>query len=145
MYRHYEKLAKETREVAKQAATDIVATWDSSELTEHQHATLRQALKESDMSLKDYFTIYKELGKFAKIRGCELAMNKQSLLGSAEDYRTADYKCYAEFENSDANIRISLRYDDKKDIHDLKDPWLITTFTIESPIFEKYKDIAPSR
>jgi hypothetical protein len=136
-YVHYTKLEKATVAYTYDAAKAIVTTWNIGELKSRAHPTLTAALRESSKSLEEYFEVYSTLGAFVRMGSCELTPDMATVIGTMKKYKIADYACRSEFKKGDAIIRISLRQDDAEHEGDDPDPWQITTFQVESPLFAK--------
>lgn len=107
----------------------ITSTWDPKELESRADPAFTEAVKTSGKSLDGFFNLLGTLGKPKSNIACS-RLRYSVITEAAGKFATADFGCKATFEHGPAVIVMQIKQDD------LKGPWRITLFRVDSPLFK---------
>lgn len=115
-----------------QSISSITGSWDPKELQERADPAFTRAVKASDKSLDDFFAMLRQLGAPKGDIACN-RLRYSDITDVSGHYVTADFACKADFEHGPAVIVMQVKQEN------LRGPWRITLFRVDSPLFSKNK------
>lgn len=112
-----------------QSLSAITGTWDPKALEDRADPAFTNAVKASGKNLDSFFDLLHTLGKPESNIACS-RLRYSVITEATGKYATADFGCKATFEHGPAIIVMQIKQDD------MKGPWRITLFRVDSPLFK---------